>query len=67
MGKIFNPFHTNKERRNCKMSEKIMDVGVVTTKFQITLTKIVRDRFNFQTGDRVLFVERNGELILKKA
>ena len=49
------------------MSEKIMDVGVVTTKFQITLTKIVRDRFNFQTGDRVLFVERNGELILKKA
>jgi AbrB family looped-hinge helix DNA binding protein len=48
------------------MSEKILDVGAVTTKFQITLTQAVRDRFNFKVGDRVLFLEKDGELIVRK-
>ncbi len=48
------------------MSEKILDVGAVSTKFQITLTKAVRDRFNFKVGERVIFVERDGELIVRK-
>jgi len=48
------------------MSEKILDVGAVTTKFQITLTKAVRSRFNFEVGDRVLFVEKENELIVRK-
>ena len=48
------------------MSEKILDVGAVTTKFQITLTKTVRDRFNFKVGERVIFLEKDGELIVRK-
>lgn len=64
--KIFKFFHTNRKEVNCKMSEKILDVGAVTSKFQITLTKTVRDRFNFNVGDRVIFVEKDGELIVRK-
>jgi len=48
------------------MSEKLLDVGAVTSKFQITLTQTVRSRFNFKVGDRVVFVERDGELIVRK-
>jgi AbrB family looped-hinge helix DNA binding protein len=49
------------------MPEQILDVGVITSKFQVTLTREVRNRFKFQVGDRVLFAEKDGELIIRKA
>jgi len=48
------------------MTEKVLDVGVITVKFQVTLTREVRNRFKFQVGDRVLFVEKDGELVVRK-
>ncbi len=48
------------------MPEKILDVGAVSTKFQITLTKTVRERFEFKVGERVIFVDKDGELIIRK-
>jgi len=48
------------------MTEKILDMGLVSTKNQITLPKAVRERFSIKVGDRLLFVEEDGKLILRK-
>jgi len=46
--------------------EKIIDVVVVTRKYQITLTRDVRIRLKIKEGDKVVFIEKNGEIIIRK-
>jgi len=48
------------------MTEKILDIGLVSTKNQVTIPKAVRERFEIKVGDRVFFVEEDGKLILRK-
>ena len=47
--------------------EKILDVVTVTRKYQITLTKAVREVLNIKEGDRIVFIRKNGEIIIRKA
>ena len=49
------------------MSKKILGNSKVTRRFQITLPKDVREQFNFEIGDLVVFtVSKDGELVIKK-
>ncbi len=43
-----------------------MDIVVVTRKFQITLTKDVRNKLGIKEGDKVVFIEKDGEIIIRK-
>jgi AbrB family looped-hinge helix DNA binding protein len=47
--------------------ERILDVTAVTGRYQITLTKPVRELLKVEIGDRVVFIERDGEIIIRKA
>lgn len=48
-------------------TERILDVVSITRRFQITLTKPVRETLKVGEGDRVLILERDGEVIIRKA
>ena len=49
------------------MSKRIIGNSKVTRRYQVTLPKAVRDQFNFEIGDLVVFtVSKDGELIVKK-
>ena len=39
----------------------------VTYKFQITIPKRVRERFNLKEGDMLVFIEEDGKLIVVKS
>jgi len=43
-----------------------MDIVVVTRKFQITLTKDVRNKLGIKEGDKIVFIEKDGEIIIRK-
>jgi len=47
---------------------KILDMSIVSSKFQITLKKSVREAFNIKAGQRVMFSmeisEQNKKLVL---
>jgi len=47
-------------------SERILDVAVVSRRFQVTLTKPVRMKLQVEEGDRIVFLERNGDIIIRK-
>jgi AbrB family looped-hinge helix DNA binding protein len=47
--------------------EKILGMAKVSTKGQTTIPNQVRARFQIKIGDNILFVEKDGELILRKA
>jgi len=46
--------------------EKILGLSKLSAKYQVTIPKDARERFNLHVGDRILFVEEDGKLILKK-
>ncbi len=46
--------------------EEMLDIVVVTRKFQVTLTKEVRNRLEIKEGDRIVFVEKDGEIVIRK-
>ncbi|MFH0897548.1 MAG: AbrB/MazE/SpoVT family DNA-binding domain-containing protein [Candidatus Bathyarchaeota archaeon] len=49
------------------MSKKILGNSKITRRYQITLSKDVREKFNFDIGDLVVFtVSQDGELVIKK-
>ena len=49
------------------VEEKIIGLSKTTSKFMITLTKEVREKLGIKPGDKVLFIEKNGEIIIRKA
>jgi len=46
--------------------DKILGLSRLSSKYQVTIPKDARERFNLKAGDRILFVEEGGNLILKK-
>jgi len=47
--------------------QKILDIAKLSKKSQITIPKIVRMKLGLDPGDRVVFVEKDGEIIVRKA
>jgi len=45
---------------------KVLGSAKIMTKGQVTIPKAVRERFNLNVGDVVLFIEEDGKLLLKK-
>lgn len=42
-----------------------MSSSVITRKSQVTIPKSIREQFDLQIGDRVHFVVRDGEIVIK--
>ena len=47
--------------------EEILDITTVTTRYQITLTKPVRKFLEVELGDRIIFIRKGNEVIIRKA
>ncbi len=47
--------------------ERVLDVVKVTRKYQITLTKDVREKLKVKEGDKIMFIEKDGEIVIRKA
>ena len=41
-------------------------MGAVTTKGQVTIPKAIRDRLGLRPGDQVEFVEKDGQVVVRK-
>ena len=39
----------------------------ITVKGQLTIPKTVRESLNVEKGDAVIFIEKNGEIVVRKA
>ncbi len=53
-------------------NEEILGTTTIAQRWRISLIKDVRDAFaeqgvEFEEGDKVVFVERNGDIVLKPA
>jgi antitoxin PrlF len=46
---------------------RILGMAKVSTKFQITIPADARKEFELKIGDKMLFIEEGGKLILQKA
>jgi AbrB family looped-hinge helix DNA binding protein len=46
---------------------KTLGATKISTKGQVTIPADARRAFDLKTGDLLLFVEKDGELVLKKA
>ena len=44
-----------------------MEVSRVTSKGQITIPKAVRERLNLSEGDKVAFIEKDGNIVITKS
>ncbi|MFQ6052101.1 MAG: AbrB/MazE/SpoVT family DNA-binding domain-containing protein [Candidatus Hydrothermarchaeota archaeon] len=44
-----------------------METSKVTSKYQITIPKSIRERMKLRIGDKIIFDIRNGEIFMKKA
>jgi len=47
--------------------EKILGMAKVTPKGSTTIPVAVRERFKIESGNSLLFVEKDGELVIRKA
>jgi len=45
---------------------KIIGISRLSPKNQVTIPKDVRERFSLKTGDRLIFSEEDGKLVLSK-
>ena len=62
MGKVFKDYHTLHE-----FMERIIGLSTTTSKFMVTLTKDVREKLGLKPGDKVIFVEKDGEIVIRKS
>ena len=46
---------------------RILGMAKVSTKFQITIPVDVRKKFGLKIGDKMLFIEEGGKLVIQKA
>lgn len=44
-----------------------MEMSKISSKGQVTIPKSIRDRLELSEGDRIVFLEENGRIILSKA
>ena len=49
-----------------KKTLKTIGSARLSTKGQVTIPVAVRQKFNLELGDLILFLEENGSLVLKK-
>jgi bifunctional DNA-binding transcriptional regulator/antitoxin component of YhaV-PrlF toxin-antitoxin module len=49
------------------MTEKIMGLGKISTKNQVSIPMDVMQQFKFKIGDKLLFIDDSGKLLLRKA
>ncbi len=47
--------------------EQILGIGKISTKAQVTIPADAREAFKLKVGDKLLFVKKEGELIVRKA
>jgi len=47
--------------------ETILDVATLSSKFQVTVTKPIRKILGLKAGDRIVFIKKNGEIVIRKA
>jgi|Deesub1362B_J571_1020462.scaffolds.fasta_scaffold00016_21 AbrB family looped-hinge helix DNA binding protein len=47
--------------------ETILDIAKLSKKSQITIPKIVRFKLDLDPGDRIVFIEKDGEVFIRKA
>lgn len=47
--------------------EKILDVGKVSTKFLVSVPKEVRERLNLKVGDKIIWIDADGKIVVRKA
>ena len=59
---VVSTLHTMDEEK-----EEILDITTVTTRYQITLTKPVRKFLEVELGDRIIFIRKGNEVIIRKA
>jgi len=50
-----------------QQKKEILGISKITWKFQVTIPKRVREKFNLNKGDVLVFVEENGKLIITKS
>jgi AbrB family looped-hinge helix DNA binding protein len=46
--------------------ERMLDIVTVIRKFQVTITKDVREKLKIKEGDKIVFVEKGGEIVIRK-
>ncbi len=46
--------------------DKILGIAKISTKAQVTIPSDVREAFHLKIGDKLLFVKREDELVLRK-
>jgi len=63
---IYKPFHTIKIKVKSMKNPIILGSSKIGTRGQITIPKKAREKFDLKTGDIVIFIEENGQLIIKK-
>jgi len=51
----------------CKLKERILATSKLTIRSQITIPKIVREKLKVSPGDIVVFIERDGEIIIRRS
>jgi len=49
------------------VKREVLGVSKLTYKFQITVPKEVRERFQLKEGETVVFIEEDGKLVLAKS
>ena len=49
------------------MTKKILDVTGLTTRFQTTVPKVVRELLNLTKEDRIVWIVENGEIKVRKS
>jgi len=47
--------------------EKILGTSRLTSKGQITIPKDVRELLNLKTGDIVVFIKKNDDIVIRRA
>jgi len=49
------------------MKEETLGLAKLSTKAQVTIPQDAREAFGLEIGDKLLFVKKDGELIIRKA
>lgn len=47
-------------------NRRILASSTLTRNYQVTIPKPVRERFRFEEGDLVVFIEEKGKLLIEK-
>jgi AbrB family looped-hinge helix DNA binding protein len=48
------------------LAKEILGTSKISSKFQITVPKEVRDRFGFKADEILVFADDNGKLVIRK-